>query len=34
MVPVAGVMPALVPGMVEAAMVALREFGTRSLGRG
>ena len=32
MVPVAGVMPALVPGMPEAAMVALREFGTRSLG--
>jgi gamma-glutamyltranspeptidase/glutathione hydrolase len=31
MVPVAGVMPALVPGMPEAAMVALREFGTRSL---
>ena len=31
MVPVAGVMPALVPGMPEAAMVALREFGTLSL---
>ena len=31
MVPVAGVMPALVPGMPEAALVALREFGTRSL---
>jgi gamma-glutamyltranspeptidase/glutathione hydrolase len=30
MVPVAGLMPALVPGMVEAALVALREFGTRS----
>ena len=27
-VPVAGLMPALVPGMVEAALVALREFGT------
>ncbi len=31
MVPVGGVMPALVPGMPEAAMVALREFGTLSL---
>ena len=31
MVPVAGIMPALVPGMPEAVMVALREFGTRSL---
>jgi len=31
MVPVAGVMPALVPGMPEAAMVALREFGSRTL---
>jgi gamma-glutamyltranspeptidase / glutathione hydrolase len=31
MVPVAGVMPVLVPGMPEAAMVALREFGTRTL---
>lgn len=31
MVPVAGLMPALVPGMVEAALVALREYGTRPL---
>lgn len=30
-VPVAGIMPALVPGMVESALVALREYGTRSL---
>jgi gamma-glutamyltranspeptidase/glutathione hydrolase len=30
MVPVAGLMPALVPGMVEAALVALREFGSKS----
>ncbi len=30
MVPVAGLMPALVPGMVDAVLVALREFGTRS----
>lgn len=30
MVPVAGLMPAVVPGMVEAALVALREFGTLS----
>lgn len=29
-VPVAGLMPALVPGMVEAALVALREYGTLS----
>jgi len=29
-VPVAGILPALVPGMVEAGLVALREFGTRS----
>src|SRR5215469_3510108 len=29
-VPVAGILPALVPGMVEAALVALREFGTKS----
>ncbi len=29
-VPVAGLMPALVPGMVEAALVTLREYGTRS----
>ncbi len=30
MVPVAGLMPALVPGMPEAAMVALRAYGTKS----
>src|SRR5213593_3763495 len=30
MVPVAGLMPALVPGMVDAALVALREYGTKS----
>src|SRR5947199_3024034 len=29
-VPVAGILPALVPGVVEAAMVALREYGTKS----
>lgn len=29
MVPVAGLMPALVPGMVDAELVALREFGTK-----
>ena len=29
-IPVAGIMPALVPGMVEAGLVALREYGTRS----
>jgi len=28
MIPVAGLMPALVPGMVDAALLALREFGT------
>ncbi len=28
MVPVAGLMPALVPGMVDATLVALKEFGT------
>lgn len=32
MIPVAGVMPALVPGMVEAGLVALREYGTKSFG--
>ncbi|MEO8028939.1 MAG: gamma-glutamyltransferase family protein [Bryobacteraceae bacterium] len=32
MVPVAGLMPALVPGMVDAGLVALREFGTKSFG--
>ncbi len=30
MVPVAGILPALVPGMVDAVLVALREYGTRS----
>ncbi len=30
MVPVAGLMPALVPGMVDAVLVALRDFGTKS----
>jgi gamma-glutamyltranspeptidase/glutathione hydrolase len=30
MVPVAGLMPALVPGMVDAGLVALREYGTKS----
>ena len=30
MVPVAGLMPALVPGMPDAILVALREFGTKS----
>ncbi len=30
MIPVAGLMPALVPGMVEAALVTLREYGTKS----
>jgi gamma-glutamyltranspeptidase/glutathione hydrolase len=28
-IPVAGIMPALVPGMVEAGLVALRDFGTK-----
>jgi gamma-glutamyltranspeptidase/glutathione hydrolase len=28
MIPVAGLMPAVVPGMVDAALLALREFGT------
>jgi gamma-glutamyltranspeptidase / glutathione hydrolase len=32
MVPVAGLMPALVPGMVDAGLVALRDFGTKSFG--
>jgi gamma-glutamyltranspeptidase/glutathione hydrolase len=31
-VPVIGILPALTPGMVEAALVTLREFGTKSLG--
>lgn len=30
-VPVAGLMPALVPGMVDSGLLALREFGVRSL---
>ena len=30
MVPVAGMMPALVPGMVDAGLLALREFGSKS----
>jgi gamma-glutamyltranspeptidase/glutathione hydrolase len=30
MVPVAGLMPALVPGMVDAGLLALRDFGTKS----
>jgi len=30
MVPVAGLMPALVPGMVDAVLVALREYSTKS----
>src|SRR5215470_4856815 len=30
MVPVAGLMPALVPGMVDAELVALREYGSKS----
>jgi len=30
MVPVAGILPALVPGMVDAGLLALREYGTRS----
>lgn len=29
-IPVAGIMPALVPGMIDATLVALREFGTKS----
>jgi gamma-glutamyltranspeptidase/glutathione hydrolase len=31
-IPVAGIMPALVPGMVDAGLLALREFGTKSFG--
>lgn len=31
-VPVAGLMPALVPGMVDAGLLALRDFGTKSFG--
>ena len=31
-IPVAGIMPALVPGMVDSTLVALREFGTKSFG--
>jgi gamma-glutamyltranspeptidase/glutathione hydrolase len=30
MVPVAGLMPAIVPGMIDAGLLALREFGTKS----
>jgi gamma-glutamyltranspeptidase / glutathione hydrolase len=30
MVPVAGILPALVPGLVEGTLVTLREFGTKS----
>ncbi len=29
-IPVAGILPALVPGMVESGLVALRDFGTKS----
>src|SRR5271163_4022660 len=29
-IPVAGIMPALVPGMIDATLLALREFGTKS----
>src|ERR1022692_4388687 len=29
-IPVAGLMPALVPGMVDAGLLALREYGTKS----
>ena len=32
MVPVAGILPALVPGMMDAGLLALREFGTKSFG--
>lgn len=31
-IPVAGLMPALVPGMVDAGLLALKEFGTKSFG--
>ncbi len=31
-IPVAGLMPALVPGMVDAGLLALREYGTKSFG--
>ena len=31
-VPVCGILPALVPGMVEAGLVSLREYGTKSFG--
>src|SRR4051794_39817701 len=31
-IPVAGLMPALVPSMVEAGLLALREYGTKSFG--
>ena len=29
-IPVAGIMPALVPGMMESGLIALRDFGTKS----
>jgi gamma-glutamyltranspeptidase/glutathione hydrolase len=32
-IPVAGLMPALVPGMVDAALVTLREYGTKPFGQ-
>lgn len=32
-IPVAGLMPALVPGMVDAVLLALRDFGTQPLSR-
>src|SRR6201993_2989092 len=31
-IPVAGILPALVPSMVESGLVALRDFGTKSFG--
>jgi gamma-glutamyltranspeptidase / glutathione hydrolase len=31
-IPVAGLMPALVPGMMDAGLLALREYGTKSFG--
>ena len=31
-IPVAGILPALVPGMVDSGLVALRDFGTKSFG--
>ena len=32
-VPVVGILPALVPGMVDAVLVALREYGTKTFAR-